>query len=213
MKYKNILIDFDGTLVDSSEGIFKSLIDAFNFYGDTVPNDETLRKFIGPPLFYSFNTICGFSPAHCEELTEKYHEYYENGGYKLNCLYDGIYDTLKELKNRGYHLATASSKPLQFVDTICSENGIKDFFDFLGGTEMQNTGESKSDVILKAMKNLKGTKEDTLMVGDTLFDIKGANAVGIHSCGVLYGFGTREEFIQNKATYIIEKPINILEIV
>ena len=51
------------------------------------------------------------------------------------------------------------------------------------------------------------------MVGDRLFDIDGAHTVGIPCCAVLYGFGSREEFLEHNAEYIVEKPRDILEIV
>lgn len=212
-KYKYILFDFDGTLTNSSEGIFKSLIYAFEHYGHEIPSPEALRKFIGPPLYHSFTVFCGFDDNHAREMTEKYRERYRAKGYLESCLYEGVADLLKALKDRGYILATASSKPLHFVDSICENLDIKKYFDFLGGTEFDNTSESKASVIENAMKNLGAGLENTLMVGDTHFDIEGAHQVGLPCCAVLYGFGTHEEFVDYKAEYIVEKAEEILDIV
>ncbi|MGN1161869.1 MAG: HAD hydrolase-like protein, partial [Candidatus Fimenecus sp.] len=130
-----------------------------------------------------------------------------------NSMYEGIPETLTELKKRGYVLATASSKPLKFVNDICENLDIKKYFDYLGGTAFDNTSESKAVVIEKAMSEIGALKSNTLMVGDRLFDIDGAHTVGIPCCAVLYGFGSREEFLEHKAEYIVEKPSDILEIV
>lgn len=211
--YKYILFDFDGTLTDSSEGIFKSLTYAFESYGHGTPSDDLLKKFIGPPLYHSFTVFCGFDDKHAWEMTDKYRERYKKIGYLESRLYDGIPETLKALKEQGYKLATASSKPLHFVDQICENLGIKEYFDFLGGTEFDNTSESKATVIENAMKNLGANLDNTLMVGDRLFDIEGAHQVGIPCCAVLYGFGNREEFEEYNAEYIVETPEEILDIV
>ena len=211
--YKYILFDFDGTLTDSSEGIFKSLTYAFESYEHGTPSEDLLKQFIGPPLHYSFTEICGFTPEHAVEMTEKYRERYKVKGYLESKLYDGVYELLEELKNRGYKLATASSKPLHFVDQICEKLDIKKFFDFLGGTEFDNTSESKATVIENAMTNIGATLQDTLMVGDTKFDIEGAHQVGIPCVAVTYGFGTMEDFKEYKAEYIVDTAKEILDIV
>lgn len=211
-KFKYILFDFDGTLTDSSEGIFKSLTYAFESYGHGTPSPDLLKKFIGPPLHHSFTVFCGFDDKHSWEMTDKYRERYKVKGY-LECrLYDGIPEMLKALKEKGYILATASSKPLRFVDQICENLDIKKYFDFLGGTEFDNTSESKATVVENAMKNIGASLDDTLMVGDRLFDIVGAHTVGIPCCAVLYGFGSQEEFEEYNAEYIIEKPMDIFNI-
>lgn len=211
-KFKYILFDFDGTLVDSSEGIFKSLTYAFENMGHGTPSEELLRKFVGPPLHYSFTNFCGFSSEHAFEMTEKYRERYKVKGYLENRVYDGIPEMLERLQNEGYILGTASSKPIKFIDDICSQRDIKKYFAHIGGTQFDNIKESKTIVIENAIKALGGNKSNTLMVGDRLFDIQGAHEAGIPCCAVLFGFGDRPEFEEYKAEYIIEKPQDIFDI-
>lgn len=211
-KFKYILFDFDGTLVDSSEGIFKSLTYAFEEMGHGTPSLELLRKFIGPPLHYSFTNFCGFSTEHAYEMTDKYRERYKVKGYLENRVYDGIPEMLEKLKNEGYILGTASSKPIKFIDDICTQRYIKKYFSFIGGTQFDNIKESKTVVIENAMASLGGNTDNTLMVGDRLFDIQGAHEAGIPCCAVLFGFGDRPEFEEYKADYIIEKPSDIFDI-
>lgn len=212
-KFKYILFDFDGTLTDSSEGIFKSLTYAFEYYNHGTPDISLLRKFIGPPLHYSFTEFCGFSDEHAEEMTEKYRERYKTKGYLESFVYDGMTETLKTLRENGYVLATASSKPEKFVNDICENQDIKKYFDFIGGTTFDNTQESKADVIRTAMEKIGASLDNTLMVGDTRFDIDGAHAVGIPCCAVLYGFGSKEEFEEHNAEYIAERPQDILSLI
>lgn len=211
-KYKYILFDFDGTLVDSSEGIFKSLTYAFENMGHGTPAEELLRKFVGPPLHYSFTKFCGFTSEHAYEMTEKYRERYKKIGYLENRVYDGIPEMLERLQNEGYTLGTASSKPIQFIDDICAQRDIKKYFSHIGGTQFDNIKESKTVVIENAMKALGAGNGNTLMVGDTSFDIQGAHEAGIPCCAVLFGFGNRAEFEEYKAEYIIENPGDIFNI-
>lgn len=211
-KFKYILFDFDGTLVDSSEGIFKSLTYAFENMGHGTPSEELLKKFVGPPLHYSFTNFCGFSSEHAYEMTDKYRERYKVKGYLENRVYDGIPEMLEKLQNEGYILGTASSKPIKFIDDICTQRDIKKYFAHIGGTQFDNIKESKTVVIENAMKALGGNKSNTLMVGDRLFDIQGAHEAGIPCCAVLFGFGDRPEFEEYKAEYIIKKPQDIFDI-
>ena len=193
-KFKFILFDFDGTLVDSSEGIFKSLTYAFENMGHGTPDEELLRKFVGPPLHYSFTKFCGFTSEHAYEMTEKYRERYKKTGYLENRVYDGIPEMLEKLND------------------ICEQRDIKKYFTHIGGTQFDNIKESKATVIKDALTALGADAGATLMVGDRLFDILGAHEVGIPCCAVLFGFGNRSEFEEYKADYIIEKPCDIFDI-
>lgn len=211
-KFKYILFDFDGTLTDSSEGIFKSLTYAFESCGHGTPSTDLLKKFIGPPLHYSFSQFCGFDDAHCLEMTEKYRERYRVKGYLENTMYEGVPEMLEKLKNQDYVLATASSKPIKFVTDISVNLGIIKYFEYIGATTFDNIKESKAVVVENAMKQIGGDTTNTLMVGDRLFDIEGAHTAGIPCCAVLYGFGSQEEFEEYKADYIIAKPMDIFDI-
>ena len=110
--FRYVLFDLDGTISDTSEGIYNCVYYVADKLGYERPREEDMPKFIGPPLHYSFTQICGFTPEHAVEMTEKYRERYRVTGYLESRLYDGIYELLEELKSRGYKLATASSKPL-----------------------------------------------------------------------------------------------------
>lgn len=211
-KFKYVLFDFDGTLVDSSEGIFKSLTFAFEALGHGTPGEELLKKFVGPPLHYSFTKYCGFTSDHAYEMTDKYRERYRKIGYLENRVYDGIPEMLERLQNEGYVLSTASSKPIKFINDICEQRDIKKYFSYIGGTQFDNIKESKTTVIQGAMNALGANTDNTLMVGDRLFDIQGAHEAGVPCCAVLFGFGNRAEFEEYKADYIIEKPNDIFDI-
>lgn len=206
---KAVLFDFDGTLVDSSEGIFKSLLYAFECDGKPAPEESTLRKFIGPPIYDSFKTLFGYTDDKIDFMIEKYRERYRKAGYLETKIYDGIPELLRALRENGMKIATASSKPTVFIEQILKENGIFELFDYIGGTQFDNISSDKSVILKSAMDALGVTARETVMVGDRLFDIRGAKGVGVPCIAVLYGFGSRTEFVEYGAEYIVETPAQV----
>lgn len=206
---KAVLFDFDGTLADSSEGIFKSLIYAFQCDGKPAPDNATLRKFIGPPIYDSFKNLFGYRDDKIDWMIEKYRERYREIGYLETKIYDGIPALLKTLRENGFKIATASSKPTVFIEQILKEHGLYEYFDYVGGTQFDNISSDKSVILKTAMAALDVTARETVMVGDRLFDIRGAKGAGVPCIAVLYGFGSRAEFEEYGAEYIVETPAEI----
>ncbi len=101
-------------------------------------------------------------------------------------------------------IATASSKPTVFIKQILEEQGLLSCFDYLGGTQFDNISSDKTAVLQNAMHALGVTPKETVMVGDRLFDIRGAKGAGVPCIAVLYGFGSRAEFLDYGADYIVE---------
>ena len=216
MKYKAIFFDLDGTLTNPEEGIVNSIRFAAEFYG--LKNVEELkpgfRKYIGPPRLDTFIELLGPDVEKAEAAVAKYRERFAPIGLYENEIYPGVKETLEKLKNMGYILCTASSKPQKFVDTILEHFEIKKYFDFVGGATMDGRISKKEDVIDYVLKETGFAPAQVLMVGDRMFDLEGAAEFGMDAAGVLYGFGSREELEKCKNIAIIEnisELINILE--
>lgn len=206
---KAVLFDFDGTLVDSSEGIYKSLIYAFEADGKPIPDEATLRKFIGPPIYDSFKNLFGYKDEKIDWMIAKYRERYRTIGYREVEVYDGIPALLERLHQNGVKIATASSKPTVFIEKILEERNLLTYFDYLGGTDFDNISSDKTVIVQNAMHALGVSPQETVMVGDRLFDIRGAKGAGVPCIAVLYGFGSREEFEEYGADYIVRTPQEI----
>lgn len=199
-----VLFDFDGTMVDSSKGIFHSLIYALRSAGADEPDEATLRKFIGPPIYDSFQNLFHFPEDEIEFLIKKYRENYSSEGLLMLDIYDGIPELLKKLHDSGIKTATASSKPRVFIQRILEATGLGEHIDYIGGTSFDEKGAGKTAILVDAMENLGCTdKSRVLMVGDRKYDIDGAKGAGIPTAAVLYGFGSREEFEKHGAEYIV----------
>ncbi len=203
--YKAVIFDFDGTLCDTGEGIFKSARYALEAFGYDIPKDENLSYFIGPPLLIVFQEHFNVSVTEAEELVKKYRERYTNKGLYECELYDGIIPLLASLKKEGFKLAIASSKPKLYIEQLLEKFSISKYFDAVCGVDFKVDCEPKQSIVSRCLEELECEAEDALVVGDRSYDIEGAAACSVDSAGVLWGYGTKFEFIESGATYIAEK--------
>lgn len=214
-QYNYVIFDFDGTVADTGEGILKSLQYSFEQMGRKVPDMSDLKRFIGPPVYYSYTHFYGVSEDEVEAYIRKYRERYKEKGIYECRVYDGMKELLCELKSRGVKLGIASSKPEHLIYSVADYLGVTDMFDVIVGVKSDNSRHStKKDIILEAVEKLGATeKEKVLMVGDRCFDIDGAAAAGVKSCGALWGYGDKEEFLEHNADMIAEKPLDVLNFI
>ena len=212
--YDYILFDLDGTLTDPAEGITNSVEYALNKFGIVVEDKRELYKFIGPPLVDAFAEYYGFSKEDSEKATAFYRETFRVKGLFENRVYDGIYEMLEELKQKGKKLVIATSKPEEFTLRILKHFDLLKYFDFVAAATFDSTRNTKDKVIEYALENVDiSDKSKVVMVGDRHHDIKGALANGIDSIGVLYGFGDSEELQKAGATHIAENVEDILRLI
>lgn len=192
-KYENILFDLDGTLIDSSKGIFASLRYAFEKARRKIPSEKELYRFIGPPLNVSFSEFCGMNEEQTEQAEAFYREYYSTDGIRMYSLYAGVADMLRELSAAGKRLFLATSKPEIFAREILADAGVLDYFTGICGSDPANGRNSKSEVLLCLLSIYTMIPADTVMVGDRKYDAVGASDAGLDFIGVLWGFGDSAE--------------------
>ena len=201
MKYKNVLFDLDGTLTDPYMGITNSIIYSLKYYPDIeVPKREALKPFIGPPLYASYMKYFGMDKKTAEEAVEHYREYYRVKGKLENELYEGIPELLSALKERGAKVTMATSKPKIFAHEIAEHFGIKKYLDYICGSTLDGSFIEKHDIIARVMEIGGFSERETVMIGDTLFDIDGAKRNFIDSVAVTYGYGDTEALLNCGAT-------------
>lgn len=214
--FTHIFFDLDGTLTDPAQGITNSFIHALKFYGLPIPSYEELCKLIGPPLPYSFESTFGFDHDKAMEAVAKYREYFSTNGLFENKVYSGIPELLQTLKEQGKHLVVATSKPEEYSIKIIEHFGLDKYFDYVCGSLMDESRSKKSEVIAYALKRCglgECDKAQVLMVGDRFHDIEGAKANGLKSCGVLFGYGSRQELEKSCADYIVKDINELLEVI
>ncbi len=204
MKKKYILIDLDGTIADSSEGIYKSVSYALENMGIHNEPLERLSRFIGPPLYDSFTEFYGFDHEEALRAIGFYRERYHEKGVYESKLYDGIPELLKLLRVNGMKTVVATSKPEIPARTMLESLGITELFDFIAGSTFDLSRRSKSDVLRYAIAELGIDIDDAVMVGDTKYDVLGAKEFSLATIGVTYGFGTRNELNRAGADIVVD---------
>ena len=201
--YKYVLFDLDGTISDSSEGITKGIQIALRGMGLEADDREELRKYIGPPLPYSFTNFNGFDEEQCKKAIALYRGYYSTIGLFENVPYEGIGKLLARIKESGRRVAVTTSKPEKFTVQILEKFGLAQYFDVIAGASLDEKRDTKQEVVEYALKQLGNPDlSQVVLVGDTRFDAEGAALIGIDCIGVLYGFGTERELRDNGAKYI-----------
>ena len=189
---KAVLFDFDGTLADSSPGIFHTALYTVRKLGiEREYTDEELRRFIGPPLRMCFSVAFGLDEALLDPAVAIYREEYRRKGMHMMSLYPGMAELLAELKAKGIKLAVATFKGEVLVKQCLDNLGILSLFDTVRGSNEVET-RTKSDIIKLAIADLGILPEEAVMVGDTETDRGGALDAGTGFIGVGYGFGFRK---------------------
>ncbi len=186
---KCVIFDLDGTLTKSEEGIFNCVRYAAEKMGIAAPEGEAMRRFIGPPLMWGFQTQMGLSEEDAKQAVTFYRERYTTVGLLENRVYPGIRRLLRMLKAQGCYVAIATGKPQGPAERIIAHFGLTKYFDRIVGPT-DSMGPEKEWLIRKALPETFG---EAWMVGDRSFDVEGGHAAGISSIGVGYGYGTEEE--------------------
>ncbi|MCR4650518.1 MAG: HAD hydrolase-like protein [Lachnospiraceae bacterium] len=204
-KYKNLLIDLDGTITDSGDAVISCVVYALEKLGIKDTPYETLRKFIGPSLHDSFTRTMGLDEETANKAIELYRSMYEDNKMYDVTLYDGIAEFMRDASAAGCKVILVTSKPHEFATKIMDRLDLSQYLHYQTGPDMDDPSSDKCVLIEKAVRACDLKKEECVMIGDTRFDIKGAVDAGIDSVGVLYGFGTEEELRETGATYIVAK--------
>ncbi|EOT27131.1 hypothetical protein C805_01238 [Eubacterium sp. 14-2] len=189
MKKTTILFDLDGTLVNTEEGVSKSVRYALERYGLEEPDRATVRRFIGPLLADSFQREYDFSEEKAREADLVFRERYETIGLFECELFPGVEEALKTLKEKGYKISVASSKEEVPCRRILERLGVAQYFDLIGGARLKENIGTKIEVLNDVMKRLDiRDKEEVVLIGDSRYDARGAREAGIDCIGVSYGF-------------------------
>ncbi|HEL2361727.1 TPA: HAD family hydrolase [Streptococcus suis] len=202
--YQTILFDLDGTLTDSGQGILNSVAYALEKMGIEEPDTANLNRFIGPPLYESFSRFYQLNPEDTQSAVDTFRVYFKEKGMFENQLYPGIIPLLEELRTAGKTLVIATSKPEIFAKQILEHFGIAHYFDVIAGASLDSSRISKADVIGYAINQLEAFPKHAVMIGDREHDIEGARMHQLPAIGVLYGYGSKQEFEKAGATMIVE---------
>ena len=201
------LLDLDGTLIDSGDGVVAALRDGFRGAGLDVPDDAVLRTFIGPPIHDSVRRV-GVPAAQHDEVVAGYQRAFGERGNLMSRVFDGVPEALAELRAAGVLLVVATANRYGFAVPVLEHLGLAPLLDGVVGAP-DDESESKGDIIGRAVASLPAGSR-AVMVGDREHDVEGAAENGLACVGVLWGFGDRDELERAGAAALVGSPAELV---
>ena len=187
-----VLFDVDGTIVDSAPAVMNAFRGALSDYDLPTPDDQRLRTYVGPPLWYSFSDL-GYEGELLANLVSGYRARYQ-AHYLDPEPFPGVIELLHDLHRAGSPLATATSKQAPMALAQMEHLGLSEVFDVIAGAT-PDPASSKATVIREALTRLEARGVDTshpVIIGDSIWDVRGAQEAGIPVIGVGWGYATED---------------------
>ena len=188
-----VIFDLDGTLLDTSEGISRSVRHVIKELSLPEASDEVIRTFIGPPIQRSFERVYGLDKDEAGKAADMFRNRYKDRDILLAVPYEGIFETIEDLAAAGIRSAVATYKRQDYAEKILGHFGFDRVCDCICGSDFEQK-LSKSDIIENAIRLLGITdRSRVVMIGDSDNDAEGAKGIGVPFVGVTYGFGFASE--------------------
>lgn len=211
---KNIIFDLDGTLTDPGVGISRCALHTARELGFPDPTPEQLRACIGPPLRESFIGLLGTEdPVLIERAVEIYRVRTASHGIYENEAYPGIPEMLTRLRNNGFNLLIATSRPGIFAHKILEHFKLDHFFNAAYCAQLDGSLSTKGELIELLLQEQGLDAKGCVMVGDRMHDVIGAQQNGVLSIGVTYGYGSEDELRTAGANHICASPAEIFGLI
>lgn len=212
MKYKAILFDNDGTIVDTERAIIESFKHAMkDVLNDENPNIDEFKSLIGIPLIDQFRHFCKDEEV-VDQLTKAYrkHNYETFDQYASN--FEGLPEILKTLKDMGYFMGIVTSKQHGNTVTGLEVMGLTEIFEYIQGSDDYEIHKPEAGCLKHACEEIGFDPNEVLYVGDSVYDIHSGNGAGCDTAAVLWGVFSKEKLMTENPTFVLEKPTDLLEL-
>jgi phosphoglycolate phosphatase len=206
----SVLLDLDGTLIDSQPGILASCLAALRALGHEPNEILDIKRVIGPPLEDVMQFLLQpYGDDRIAEAVLAFRQHYGEGGLLGSEPYPGIGNSLREMQQGGLRLYLATSKREAFARRILEHLELAAYFDGIHGSMPGGELDHKPELLAHVLSEHNITPTRSLMVGDRRYDISGAHAVGMRGLGVLWGYGTRDELEGAGADQLVESTVDL----
>lgn len=210
----SVLLDLDGTIVDSCPGIQASCLAALRALGHEPDETLDVRRFIGPPLEEVMQHLLrSYGDDRIDVAVTAYREHYGDSGYLGSVPYAGIETALEEMKRAGLRVYLATSKRVTFASRILEHLNFAPYFDGIYGSVPSGELDHKPELLAHIVAKHDMSPSRSLMVGDRRHDIAGAHAVGMRGLGALWGYGSRDELETAGADQLVDSPADLVSTV
>ncbi|MDR2634524.1 MAG: HAD hydrolase-like protein [Clostridiales bacterium] len=190
MKYKTVIFDIDGTLLNTEKGVTRALSYTLERFGKHIPPDFDKRRFLAPSMGYTMHNFFGFTPEQADAALAVYRIRYAEDGFSDTELFPGIYELLTDLHAAGVKIVIATSRNGFSTFSILDRYRLNGFVSHAAFSDGDPRCNSKRAIIKDA---LSAAELPAIMVGDTVLDADGARENGVPFIGMLYGYGIPDE--------------------
>ncbi len=212
---RSVLLDLDGTLVDSQPGIVASCSAALRALGHEPGDAREIRRAIGPPLEDILQALLRpHGDDRLDQAVAAYRQHYGESGLLGSEPYPGIGDALCDMRQAGLRLYLATSKRDVFARRILENLQLATYFDGIYCSVPGGQLDHKPQLLAHILSEQRDIRAShSLMVGDRRHDIAGAHAVKMRGVGVLWGYGSRDELEAAGADRLVERTADLARIV
>jgi phosphoglycolate phosphatase len=203
-----VSFDLDGTLLDTSEGIVQSVKYTVGEMGLQLPSDTNMDFFIGPPIQMSLQKFFGLDAETAQKGADIFRAYYKSEALYMANPYKGVFEMLDELRKKHLKIGVATYKREDYALDILRHFHIAEYCDVMCGADNRNVLK-KSDIIQNSLTAVGVKPEETVYVGDTEHDAKGAQEVGVAFIAVTWGFGFTNDTVCSPNSIKISSPIEL----
>lgn len=210
---KNVIFDFDGTIADTSEGIVLTELETFRLMGITAPSRKAITDAIGLPLEQSLRMATGMDENTAREAATIYRSIFNEVATPHITLFPGVMETLDCFDREGIVMAIATSRGTDSLGGIIDAFDIRKHFSMILTAGNGLAPKPSPEMVLNILGQLGISPEETIVVGDTTFDLQMGQGAGCRVCGVSYGNHSREKLSSVKPDFIIDSFSGLRDIV
>ncbi|WP_166869566.1 HAD hydrolase-like protein [Salinibacterium sp. ZJ70] len=210
--YTAVLLDLDGTIIDSAPGILAAIIHTHEQMGRPAPPVDELMPWIGPPILESFRDLAGWDEEQSERALRIYRTFYAEHGMLGSAAFPGAIEAVRAIAEAGVPTSIATSKPESAARVILASLDLTDAFTEITGGSDDEARSTKAAVIEEALRRLDERGVDlsrVVHVGDRIHDVEGAAAHGIPTIFAGWGYGDPAE--AEHALLTVQTPAELLE--
>jgi pyrophosphatase PpaX len=209
MRYKAVVFDLDGTLVDSVELITVSFQHAIREVLGREMSREEAVTWVGRPLR---EQMVLFSPEHADELVKVYREFNHREHDRMLTLYDGILNLLARLETAGAKVGLVTSKSRETTQMAFDLTGIESYFDATVCSDESSGNKPSPDPIIRCLDLLEVDAVEAAYVGDSPADMQAARAAGVDAIAVTWGVFSTQALAAEKPEVLVHTIPDLMKV-
>lgn len=207
---KNYIFDFDGTVADTIRGIVATMQETFRLHDREIPTVDEIKGVIGLPLDGCMRGLGVADEGDVTELCATYRRIFPDVAMSQIKLFPEVKDTLIELHKHGKRLAIATSRNKVSLTEIMKRQGVYDYFELLVSASDGYEPKPSPSMVMGILERMDITENETMVIGDTTFDLEMGNNANCWTCAVTYGNHTRERLLTAQPNFIVDSFSEIL---